>query len=135
MPALHRFPDYQRLLSCLSYLSVGPNEQNVKMQKCIDATTSGRPRILCAEDQFLLLLVKLKTGSSHTHLGWLFNCSNSTITIMFISWVNYVYLKLSMLPIWPSRAQVDEFMPETFKRKYPNTRVIIDCTEIADSNT
>ena len=36
-----------------------------------------------------------------------------------------------MLAIWPSPAQVDEFMPETFKQKYPNTRVIIDCTKKA----
>ena len=35
-----------------------------------------------------------------------------------------------MLPIWPSRQQVDESMPEMFKEKYPATRVIIDCTEI-----
>ena len=41
-----------------------------------------------------------------------------------------MYLKLEQLNIWPSREAVDNFMPEDFKKKYPSTRVIIDCTEI-----
>ena len=41
-----------------------------------------------------------------------------------------MYLKLGQLNIWPSREAVDNFMPEDFKKKYPSTRVIIDCTEI-----
>ena len=36
-----------------------------------------------------------------------------------------------MLPIWPSREQVNDSMPDAFKEKYPKTRVIIDCTEVA----
>ena len=34
------------------------------------------------------------------------------------------------LPIWPSREQINESMPESFKRTYPTTRCIIDCTEL-----
>ncbi len=34
------------------------------------------------------------------------------------------------LPIWASREHVQETMPQAFKDTYPNTRVIIDCTEI-----
>ena len=36
-----------------------------------------------------------------------------------------------MLPIWPSREQVNDSMPDAFKEKYPKTRVIIDWTEVA----
>lgn len=32
--------------------------------------------------------------------------------------------------IWPSRADVNAKMPQEFKRLYPSTRVILDCTEI-----
>ena len=125
------FPDYERLNSCLSNLSVGVNGQNVMIQRSTEIKGSGRPRSLSAQDQFLLLLVKLRRGLSNILLGWLFNCNSSTITRLFVSWLNYVYLKFLMLPIWPTRETVDESMPEIFREKYPNTIVIIDCTEIA----
>ena len=32
--------------------------------------------------------------------------------------------------IWPSRADVNGHMPEGFKKLYPSTRVILDCTEM-----
>ena len=34
------------------------------------------------------------------------------------------------MAIWPTREQIDEKMPESFKRTYPSTRCIIDCTEL-----
>ena len=34
------------------------------------------------------------------------------------------------LPIWASREHIQQTMPQAFKDAYPNTRVIIDCTEI-----
>ena len=34
------------------------------------------------------------------------------------------------LCLWPSRRIVDQNMPICFKSTYPNTRVILDCTEI-----
>jgi len=33
--------------------------------------------------------------------------------------------------LWLSKEQVQYFMPNSFKQLYPNTRVIIDCTELA----
>ena len=41
-----------------------------------------------------------------------------------------MYFSLGSIPIWPSRQQINESMPETFKQIYPNTRCIIDCTEL-----
>ena len=125
------FPDYERLRTCYMFLSVGEIGENVRMRGSTEQKGSGRPRCLTAENQFLLLLMKLRNGFSNIHLGWLFNCDSSTITRLLISWLNYVYLKFSTLPIWPSREQVNESMPDVFKERYPNTRVIIDCTEIA----
>nr|XP_047138403.1 uncharacterized protein LOC124814609 [Hydra vulgaris] len=37
---------------------------------------------------------------------------------------------LGSVPIWPSREQVNKFMPESFKMTFPSTRCIIDCTEL-----
>ena len=40
-----------------------------------------------------------------------------------------LYRKINCINIWPSRAQVDIAMPQSFKDLYPSTRLIIDCTE------
>ena len=41
-----------------------------------------------------------------------------------------MFLKFCKIPVWPSRAKVDQHMPADFKDKYSSTSVIIDCTEI-----
>ena len=40
-----------------------------------------------------------------------------------------MYIKLGALCIWPSLEQVQSFMPESMKEKYPNVKCIIDCVE------
>ena len=40
-----------------------------------------------------------------------------------------MFVSLEEIPIWPSRKQIDETMPESFKKTYPSTRCILDCTE------
>ena len=76
-------------------------------------------------------MCRLRQGFREEHLANLsFGVSKPTISRILISWINFMYLKLGQLNIWPSRKAVDNFMPEDFKKKYPSTRVIIDCTEI-----
>ena len=41
-----------------------------------------------------------------------------------------MYFKLGTINIWLSRELIDTTMPEDFRAKYKNTRVIIDCTEV-----
>ena len=41
-----------------------------------------------------------------------------------------MYLRTGQVNVCPSRALVGKTMPDIFKEKYPNTRVIIDCTGI-----
>ena len=69
-------------------------------------------------------------GFAELHLAHLFNVSQPTVSRIFISWIDYMYLKLGHINIWPSRNLVNETMPHDFKEKYPTTRVIIDCTEV-----
>ncbi len=42
----------------------------------------------------------------------------------------FLYYSLKELPIWPTSKMVKETMPTCFKEHYPNTKVIIDCTEL-----
>ena len=49
---------------------------------------------------------------------------------MLISWINYLYFSLGAIPIWPTKDQIRQSMPDSFKNTYPNTRCILDCTEL-----
>ena len=59
-----------------------------------------------------------------------FGISQSTVSRIFITWICFLYFKLKDINIWPSRAQVNKYMPNNFKSMYPTTRCIIDATEI-----
>ena len=76
-----------------------------------------------------MALVRLKNAFPLYHLSWLFKIPVSTARHL-ISRVNFLYFKLGSIPIWPSKEEILETMPTSFKNAYPNTRCIIDCTEL-----
>lgn len=41
-----------------------------------------------------------------------------------------MFFRLGSLDIWPHRKTLIENMPESYKKDFPNTIVIIDCTEL-----
>ena len=56
--------------------------------------------------------------------------SQSQISRIFVTWVDFLHSRLRGYPIWPTRESVDITMPTAFKELYPTTRVIIDCSEL-----
>ena len=45
-------------------------------------------------------------------------------------WLNFLYLRLALIPIWPRWEDVETTTPAAFKEMYPNTFAIIDATEL-----
>lgn len=90
----------------------------------------GRSRSLRPIDEYFLVMCRLRQGFPEEHSSHLFDISTSTVSRIFISWINFMYLRLGQLNIWPTRQVINETMPEDFKQKYSSTRVIIDCTEV-----
>ena len=82
------------------------------------------------EDELFMNLVWLKNAFPLYHLSWLFKIPVSTVSRHLISWVNFLYFKLGSIPIWPSKEEILETMPASLRKTYPNTRCIIDCTEL-----
>ena len=72
----------------------------------------------------------IATRVNEADLAILFGISQPTVNRIFVSWMNFMYLRFGTINIWPNREEVDKSMPEDFKSKYPKTRVILDCTEI-----
>ncbi|XP_065069725.1 uncharacterized protein LOC135694784 [Rhopilema esculentum] len=81
-------------------------------------------------DQLFMCLTWLKNGFTLSHMSWLFKLPKSTISRHLISWINFLYFSLGSLPIWPSKEVVQKSMPASFKKTFPSTRCIIDCTEL-----
>lgn len=90
----------------------------------------GRMPRLDPKEQLFLYLAWLKNGFTLGHLAFLFDISTSTASRYIITWSNLCYFSLGSVPIWPTREQVNDTMPTSFKNTYPSTRCIIDCTEI-----
>ena len=134
------FPNLKTMMALYEFLEPGDGGENIHfwysgkedIQRDVSkkSVKRGRPRSLKPTDEFFLILCRLRQGFAELHLAQLFNVSQSTVSRIVISWINFMYLKLGQINIWPSRKLVDETMPQDFKAKYPNTRVIIDCTEL-----
>ena len=75
---------------------------------------------------FFMTMVHLHAGHFEQDIANLFQVSRSTVSRIFCTWINFWYLKLKDIPLWPPRelVQVREFW-----EKYPTTTVIIDATE------
>ena len=106
------------------YKSDFDDEENVQASK------KGRRRKLKPLDEFFIVLCRLRRGFSEKHLAHLYGVAQSTVSRIFVPWINYMYLKFGQICIWPSKEVVQATMPADFKEKFPTTRVIIDCTEV-----
>ncbi|KAL5010708.1 hypothetical protein ScPMuIL_013013 [Solemya velum] len=95
-----------------------------------DEKAGGRPRSLRLIDEFLMVLMRLRLGLLVDDLSARFCISASACSRVLNSWINYLDSKLHFLIMWPSKDAVEHNMPKLFRDKFPNTRVIIDCTEI-----
>ena len=85
---------------------------------------------LLALANYFFFLSWLRLGSQLKQTAWLFNLSKCTASRYITTWANFIYFKLGCVPIWPTKDIVIETMTEYFRDTYPNTRVIIDCTEL-----
>ena len=74
--------------------------------------------------------MRLRLGRLEQELAYMFNVDAGTISRVFNKWINFLYMRLGMIPIRPEWADVEKTMPETFKTSYPDTLLIIDATEL-----
>lgn len=128
------FPDLASLMACYKFL--GPSVHNLKYWNskveesvCVNKK-KGRPRSLEPLEEFFLVLVRLRLGLLEQDIADRFGLSCATVSRIFTTWINFLYLKLKEIPLWSPRDVIASNMPKCFKDLYPTTRVIIDATEI-----
>ena len=81
------------------------------------------------EDQFFIVLMRLRKHETYFELSRLFGISEYTVTNIFITWINFMYRQWKEINIWSSKDLVQYHAPSDFKRKFPSTRAIVDGTE------
>ena len=59
-----------------------------------------------------------------------FHISQSAVHKYYDSWINYMYLRLGSLNIWPPKEEINRTMPETMRQKFATLEWIIDAFEI-----
>ncbi|XP_039527349.1 uncharacterized protein LOC120479133 [Pimephales promelas] len=88
-------------------------------------------------DQLLLTLMKLRLNCGHIDLATRFNCSTATVTDIFTSIISALYeiLYVGLLENnIPSTTKNQTSLPDCFQ-PFPNCRIVLDCTEVAVSDT
>ena len=97
---------------------------------CSSSTTT-RPTAhkLLVENEFLLVLMRLKMGLFVIDLAERFCVNEATVNNIFLTWINCLYITLRSLKIWPHRKVILQNAPSEFLEKYPDTVIIIDVTE------
>ena len=128
------FPSIASLNACFNYSGPSVNELtywNPSMASPqADIKSKGRKRKLSPREEFFMVLVRLRLGSLEQDLADRFGVSCSTVSRVFTTWINFLYLKFKELPLWPPQEIVQGSMPSVFRELYPMTRVVLDATEI-----
>ena len=140
----------EKFIILYEYLDPGENCENIKYYQksktcteeklpddplsspsfqCKESKPGRRPKMKAIE-QLFMFLTWLRLGFTLQHTAWLFNTPKSTVSRYLITWSNFMYFKLGCIPIWPSKQELQETMPQSFKDTYPTTKCIIDCTEL-----
>lgn len=121
------FPSFNALQACFRLLDPVDN--------IIYKDTNDKKRVLKQKklsylNQFFLTLVRLRLGLFVKDLAQRFGISQTSVNRYFISWINFMYLKLGSLDIWPTKEYITKTMPDSMKQKFPNLEWIIDAFEI-----
>ena len=127
------FPNRKTFDAVFIYLDPGENGENFILfnsKHSKENENRGRNRIMLPLEAYLLTLVQLRKNYDIRHLAFLFSISEGTVSNTVITWLNFMYIKLGSLSIWPSLTQIKQNMPQSMKDKFPNVKCIIDCVEI-----
>ena len=124
------FNDYAALEVCFNFLGDSVHRLHYQYTgKGPAGEARAGARCLTPINEFFLVLCRLRLGLLEDDLAYRFSISQSTVSRICTTWINFLYHKFKELKIWPSREQVDQHMPRCFD-EYPRTRCIIDATEI-----
>lgn len=124
------FPNYDIFKISLNMLF----EYNVTSLLHHDQTSHSkrhsRTLTLSTEDEYFLVLIKLRQNFGYHHLSTLFQISISTVSKIFTNWINFIYQKLGSRDIWPHRNVLISHYSDAFLKSYSTVIGFLDATEL-----
>ncbi|XP_063971493.1 uncharacterized protein LOC135158125 [Lytechinus pictus] len=79
----------------------------------------------------ILVLMKLRLRLSVIDIGHRFGVTKTTVSRIFLTMIDIMYIRLKPLIVWPEREHLRETMPLSFITHFGKTvTVIVDCFEI-----
>ena len=78
-----------------------PDDINDQEEQNESTFTHPTAHKLAVEDEYLLVLMRLRMGLTIIDLGERFGITESTINNLFLTWINYLYVTLGSLKIRP----------------------------------
>lgn len=121
-------PSYEVFKALLKYLDPGDGGSNVATGRSSDNMTHLEQ--LDVENQFFLVLIKLRLGLFTKDLAQRFGLNESVVHRIFCSWTSFMHRRLTALPLWGSRESITRRMPQDFANKFPKVRVTLATAEI-----
>ncbi|XP_055065067.2 uncharacterized protein [Misgurnus anguillicaudatus] len=95
-----------------------------------DDKLNGYIRLMPLRQQFLLVLIRLRQNFHLKDLAFKFQIDMQIVSTLFSSWIDFMYGRLSSVPVWSHRDIIAKNMPDNYKAEFPTTFAILDCAEI-----
>ena len=119
-------------VSRMKYWRGGSSKKQMAYEINPEKSKPGRKRqTLSTWSEFVMTLVWLRLGLQTQLLATIFGISITSVKNITFTRVRALHDALTpTLLCWPSMDTIRKQMPESFRLNFPNTRIIIDCTEI-----
>lgn len=85
---------------------------------------------ISVENQILLTLYKLKTNHKFSSIASSFSISKGSSSEIFHYWIGRMFRKFKLINTDATLEQVQQYMSDNFKSRFPTVREIFDATEV-----
>ena len=89
----------------------------------------GRKRFLRPIDEFFMVMMPLRLELLQEYLADIFRVSESTVSRIMNTWINFLHDNCKSLVTWPTWEQIVCNLPKLFTG-HPDVRIVVDCTEV-----
>ena len=130
----YRIENFKRDDEAFQYLTGFDSYEHFKLLLNILGPASSqlkyKSKELDTENELFLTLIKLRQTKDDYYLGLDFGIDRKVVGRIFKTWLNFLYYELSEFDFWPDRQTIDQHFPSNFQKMFPQTRVILDATEV-----
>ena len=105
---------YQSLQIFYEFLGPSVHELCYSSKASQLPTNRGCPQTLPPIEELFVTLIRLRLGLMEKDLAFCFEISQSRI---IITWINFLYMQMKEIPLWPPREVVKSNMPIQFKEE------------------